>query len=124
LNTYYYLPTLNTDGEVKPVNNVDNFDRQNSSVITYADLQDYAIFILYGTNNCFGSLEIFVTSINNIASTILDYIETLRSDAQAQIDTKTILSEVQANNNVSNDGNNIWNYSIKCSARKLHDKST
>lgn len=74
MNTYYYLPTLNTDGEVKPVNNVDNFDRQNSSVITYADLQDYAIFILYGTNNCFGSLEIFVTSINNIASTILDYI--------------------------------------------------
>jgi hypothetical protein len=94
-----YLPTLNTDGEVKPVFNIDDFDRQNASV-SYADLQDYAY--LYGSNNFLGSnsfLEIFVTSINNIATTTLDYIKNLRSDAQAQIDTKTTLTEVQSNNN-------------------------
>ena len=45
LNTY--LPTLNTDGEVRPVFNVDDFDRQNSSVITYADLQDYAYLFIW-----------------------------------------------------------------------------
>ena len=31
-------------------------------------------------------LQIFVTNINNIASSTLDYINNLRSDAQAQID--------------------------------------
>ena len=94
-----YLPELDLNGNVKPVFNVDDFDHQNASV-TYADLNDYAY--LYGSNNFLGSnsfLDIFVTSINNIASTTLNYIKTLRSDAQAQIDTKTTLTEVQANNN-------------------------
>ena len=94
-----YLPELDLNGNVKPVFNVEDFDHQNASV-TYADLHDYAY--LYGSNNFLGSnsfLDIFVTSINNIASTTLDYIKNLRSDAQAQIDTKTTLTEVQANNN-------------------------
>lgn len=94
-----YLPELDNDGNVKPTFNIDDFDRANASV-TYADLSDYAF--LYGSNNFFGSnsfLDIFVTSINNIASTTLSYISNLRSDAQEQIDSKTTLAQVQSNNN-------------------------
>ena len=109
-----YLPELSADGTVKPVFNVDDFDRQNASV-TYADLSDYAY--LYGSNNFLGSnsfLDIFVTSINNIASTTLSYIQNLRSDAQAQIDSKTTLAQVQSNNNTFT-GTNTFNTSLPTS---------
>jgi hypothetical protein len=98
-----FLPELDLNGNVKPVFNVDVLIIKTHQwvPVTYADLNDYA-YLLYGTNNFLGSnsfLDIFVTSINNIASTTLDYIKNLRSDAQAQIDTKTTLTEVQSNNN-------------------------
>lgn len=83
-----YKPLLDTNGEVKPIFNPDDFNKQYAS-ISYADLLDYAN--LYSSNNFLGSnsfIDIFVTSINNIAEQTLNYISTLRSDAQEQIDSK------------------------------------
>ena len=44
--------------------------------------------------------NVVVDNLNGISSTILGYINGLSSDAQTQINTKTTLSAVQANNNV------------------------
>ena len=102
-----FLPELTTDGTVKPNFNPDDFNHQNASV-TYADLADYAY--LYGLNNFFGSnsfLDIFVTSINNIASSTLNYIQNLRSDAQTQIDSKASLSDNNTFSGTNTFSNNI-----------------
>jgi hypothetical protein len=47
-----YKPGLTPDAEVKPIFNVDDFEKQYAS-ITYADLLDYAN--LYSSNNFRGS---------------------------------------------------------------------
>ena len=83
-----YKLELDNDGNVKPIFNPDDFNKQYASV-SYANVLEYAN--LYSSNNFLGSnsfIDIFVTSINNITEQTLNYISTLRSDAQEQIDSK------------------------------------
>lgn len=83
-----YLPDLSPQGEVKPIFNPDDFEKQYASV-TYADLLDYTN--LYSANNFHGSnsfIDIVVSSINNVSAQVLGYVATLRGDAQQQLDSK------------------------------------
>ncbi len=95
-----YKPLLSPDGELKPVFNPNDFEKQYASV-SYADLLDYAN--LYSSNNFHGEntfVNIFVDSINSITEQTLNYISNLTSDAQTQIDGKRSKDDNLFNGNI------------------------
>ena len=115
-----YIPTLDNQGEVKPEFNIADFKR-GSGYVTLNDLLNYAS--LYSSNMFFGEQYfvkdiLFSTYINNISSTVFNYLLGCKENIQGQFyklnikqKIRTIINNKIVSSRVNSDkitGNSIF----------------
>lgn len=82
-------PIKTPSNEYKKIFNINDWKRNNTGYVTFADLEDYAN--LYAGNTFKGAMNVFqsigfLNNINNISYTTFNYLKNVSSDIQTQID--------------------------------------
>ena len=120
-----YIPNLDSSDNVKPECNIADFQR-GSSYATLNDLLNYAN--IYTSNvffgeNYFAKDTTFGTYLNNISTTVFNYLLNCKSNIQEQFYNLNIKQKIRSiiNNKLVSNTINCINFSVtKLTAKEVH----